>query len=140
MTGSGFRVIKSIDFCYGHRLYRYGGKCKNVHGHNGRLEIVIAASKLDDLGMVVDFSGIKSKIKSWVDDELDHRMLVMRDDPSAARLKALDPEVVLLDFNPTAENLARHIFSHVKKMGFAVCEVRLWETESSCAAYKETST
>ena len=47
-----FRVTRRIDFCYGHRLLNYDGKCKNLHGHNGRAEIVIAAEKLDDRGMV----------------------------------------------------------------------------------------
>ena len=36
-----FRVTRQIDFCYGHRLLNYEGKCRYLHGHNGRAVIVI---------------------------------------------------------------------------------------------------
>src|SRR5438067_2031165 len=52
-------VTKEIRFCYGHRLLRYEGKCRHLHGHNGRAVITLAAAKLDSLGMVLDFSQIK---------------------------------------------------------------------------------
>ena len=38
------KVTKVIDFCYGHRLLKYDGKCKNLHGHNGVLEIDISSN------------------------------------------------------------------------------------------------
>ena len=62
-----FRVTRRIDFCYGHRLLNYDGKCKNLHGHNGRAEIAIASETLDDLGMVLDFSEIKRVVTHWVE-------------------------------------------------------------------------
>ena len=50
------KITKSIDFCYGHRLLEYDGKCKHLHGHNGLIEVDIEADSLDDLGMVMDFT------------------------------------------------------------------------------------
>ena len=47
-----FQVTREIDFCYGHRLLNYEGKCKYLHGHNGRVVITIEAEKLDHRGMV----------------------------------------------------------------------------------------
>ncbi|MBI4369871.1 MAG: 6-carboxytetrahydropterin synthase QueD [Elusimicrobia bacterium] len=135
-----FRVTKVIDFCYGHRLINYEGKCKNLHGHNGRLEIVLEAPRLDARGMVVDFSEIKGKIKRWVDDHWDHRLILNEADPGLAFLRNLDPAVTSMPANPTAENLARTLYDRVKAMGFPVAEVRLWETPASFASYSGSST
>ena len=51
-----FRVTRQIDFCYGHRLLNYSGKCRFLHGHNGRAVITIEAEQLDERGMVLDFT------------------------------------------------------------------------------------
>ena len=79
---AAFRVSKSIDFCYGHRLLDYEGKCRHLHGHNGRVEIELEGDRLDSRGMVVDFGDIKKGMKRWIDDNLDHRMILRSDDPS----------------------------------------------------------
>ena len=50
-----YRVAKEIAFCYGHRLLDYAGKCRHLHGHNGRAVITLESDRLDALGMVVDF-------------------------------------------------------------------------------------
>ena len=42
-----YQVVKEIHFCYGHRLMNYDGKCAHPHGHNGKIEIELAAPKLD---------------------------------------------------------------------------------------------
>ena len=57
-----FNVSREIDFCYGHRLLNYPGKCRHLHGHNGRVVITFEASGLDDRGMVLDFSEIKRMV------------------------------------------------------------------------------
>src|SRR6187200_52347 len=63
-----FRVTKEIHFCYGHRLLNYAGKCRNLHGHNGRADIVLEGTELDDRGMVVDFTDVKRNLARWIDD------------------------------------------------------------------------
>ena len=68
-----FRVTKEIDFCYGHRLLNYDGKCKHLHGHNGKAVIVLEGAQLDHRGMVVAFSDIKKHVAGWIDANLDHR-------------------------------------------------------------------
>ena len=82
------RVSKEIHFCYGHRLLNYDGKCKNLHGHNGKAVITLEAPALDELGMVIDFGEVKRVVGRWIDTELDHRMLLHRDDPLVADLRA----------------------------------------------------
>src|SRR5205809_6973348 len=103
-----FGVTREIRFCYGHRLLEYGGKCRHLHGHNGRAVITLAAAALDSRGMVMDFSHIKHVVGAWIDSHLDHRMLLHRDDPV---LPALGSEAVfVMDLNPTAENIAKLIY------------------------------
>src|SRR5262245_3949361 len=105
-----FRVTREIHFCYGHRLLNYEGKCRHLHGHNGKAVIALEGESLDALGMVVDFSRIKQVVSDWIDRTLDHRMLLHKDDPVLPHLKKLDEQVVILDVNPTAENIAKMIF------------------------------
>lgn len=131
-------VTKTLTFCYGHRLFNYEGPCKNLHGHNAKVDVEIASKALNRQGMVLDFSQIRKKLKNWIDKNLDHRMILSRDDPGGVRLKKLDPTVVVLEANPTAENLARLIFKKAKELGLPVTAVTLWETESSKASYRET--
>lgn len=132
-----FSVTRSLDFCYGHRLLDYQGKCQYLHGHNALVEIEITSSDLDHRGMVVDFSDIKEKLKPWVDDALDHKMLLRRDDPLVPILEAQGESFVALDENPTAENIARLIFRKARSLGLPVAKVTLWETPNSFAVYAE---
>jgi len=63
-----------------HRLLRYKGKCAHLHGHNGRIEIELASDSLNEQSMVADFSDISRIVKEWIDQNLDHRLLLHRDD------------------------------------------------------------
>lgn len=132
-----FRVTRQIDFCYGHRLLNYDGKCKFLHGHNGRAEIAIEAETLDQRGMVLDFSDIKRVVSAWIDTQLDHRMLLHKDDPLVPLLTQSGEPLFLMDANPTAENIARLIYEFTASRGFPVVEVRLWETPNCFATYRE---
>jgi 6-pyruvoyltetrahydropterin/6-carboxytetrahydropterin synthase len=130
-----YRVTRDIRFCYGHRLLNYEGKCRHLHGHNGRAVITLEADGLDRLGMVMDFSRIKRAVSAWIDDHLDHKMLLHRDDPVLPLLKQAGEPVYVMDVNPTAENIARLIYDFVAAQGFPVVEVRLWETADCFATY-----
>jgi 6-pyruvoyltetrahydropterin/6-carboxytetrahydropterin synthase len=132
-----FRVTREIEFCYGHRLLNYDGKCRHLHGHNGTAVITIAGEQLDARGMVVDFSEIKDSVSRWIDDHLDHRMILHREDPVASLLQAMGEPLYLLDVNPTAENIAKVIYEQSGLLGLRVpiVEVRLWETPKCFATY-----
>ena len=130
-----YRVTREFAFCYGHRLLNYDGKCRFLHGHNGRAVVTLEAESLDDLGMVMDFSKIKAVLQTWIDDALDHKMLLHRNDPVLPALQHLKEPFFLMDVNPTAENIARLIYDYAVGKGFPVVEVSLWETEKCYATY-----
>jgi 6-pyruvoyltetrahydropterin/6-carboxytetrahydropterin synthase len=132
-----YRVTREIEFCYGHRLLNYDGKCRHLHGHNGRAVIALEAPALDGRGMLVDFTDIKHKVQRWIDDNLDHTMLLCRDDPILPVLQERGERVFVMDANPTAENIARLIYDRAVEAGLPVVEVILWETEKCHAAYKK---
>lgn len=131
-----FRVSRQIDFCYGHRLLHYAGKCRYLHGHNGRAIITLETPQLDACGMVLDFSEIKRVVSTWIDEQLDHRMILHRDDPLVPLLQAQGEPLFLMDENPTAENIARLIYEFTASRGFPIVECRLWETPRCCATYR----
>ena len=132
-----YRVSREIEFCYGHRLLNYAGKCRHLHGHNGRVRVVLEAEKLDSLGMLVDFGEIKRKVEQWIDDNLDHNMLLSKEDPLLPVLIERGERVLVMDHNPTAENIARLIFDRTRESGLPVVEVILWETEKCYASYRD---
>jgi len=130
-----YRVTREISFCYGHRLLNYEGKCRYLHGHNGKAVITLESDRLDERGMVFDFKEIKEVISGWIDASLDHKMILHRDDPVLPLLQAKGEPVYVLDVNPTAESIARLIFDFARGRGFPVVEVRLWETDTCFATY-----
>lgn len=131
-----YTVIKKIEFCYGHRLLEYEGRCAHAHGHNGILEIELRSDQLDLHGMVVDFGDVESQVAEFVDSQLDHRMLLRKDDPLVAALREVGEDPFLMESNPTAENIARLVLESARLSGLPVIAVRLWETSDSMAEYR----
>src|SRR5262245_51329436 len=130
-----YLVTKRIEFCYGHRLLDYDGVCKHPHGHNASVEIDVRTDRLDSRNMVVDFSDIKRIVKGWIDRELDHKMILRKDDPLVEPLRALGEPMYLLENNPTVERIARLIYEQGRSLGVDIVTVRSWETPTAVATY-----
>ena len=131
-----YQVTKTLSFCYGHRLLDYEGKCRFLHGHNAAVEVELRTEALDARGMVHDFGDIKAAIGAWLDEELDHRLLLRADDPLLPLLRDQGQPVFAMAANTTAENIARLIFEHGAGQGLPLARVRVWETPTSCATYR----
>ena len=129
-----YSVTKRIDFCYGHRLLDYDGICKHPHGHNATAEIEVRSGQLDSRCMVCDFADLKRVVKSWVDEHIDHKMVLRRDDPLVKALQEQNEPLFLVDANPTVEHIAKIIYDYATSQGFPVEAVRVWETPTSCAS------
>jgi 6-pyruvoyltetrahydropterin/6-carboxytetrahydropterin synthase len=99
-----------------HFLKEYKGKCERIHGHTFQVEVVVEARELDQTGIGIDFTLLKTRLAEILPD---HSLL---------------NEV--LPFNPSAENLARHFFLELRKH-FPVKEVTVWESEDASATYSE---
>ena len=126
------------DFSYGHVVLNHESKCANMHGHNGRVHFVVEAEQLDGVGRVMDFSVIKSKLCYWLEENWDHKFLISQDHPWAQTLQQLDKTVVVLPFNPTAENLAAYLIhivgpQQLEDTGVVLVHVKFEET-TKCAA------
>jgi 6-pyruvoyltetrahydropterin/6-carboxytetrahydropterin synthase len=84
---------------------------------------------------VCDFTDIKRIVKTWIDKELDHKMVLRHDDPLVKALQQLGEPMFLLDSNPTVERIARLIFEYASSNGLPVVRVKVWETPTSFAEY-----
>ena len=121
-----YRVAKTFRFEAAHFLPDHDGKCKTMHGHSYRVEVVCQGVDvhLDGAkrGMVVDFGDIKKVVQPIV-DALDHT--VLNENP---RLKAyVHP--------PTAETLAAFFYNEIRHSSLHVAIVRVWETDDCYAEY-----
>jgi 6-pyruvoyltetrahydropterin/6-carboxytetrahydropterin synthase len=87
------------------------------------------------MGMVTDFGRIKAVVERWVNDELDHKLLLHARDPLVPVLTRLGQPVVRFPDNPTAENISRLIYQRARRGKLPVLHVRLWETQNSYAQY-----
>ena len=130
-----YRVCEEIHFCYGHRLLGFDGPCRHPHGHNARVQVFLKGDRLDSQGMLYEFGHLKRLLKSWIDETLDHRMVLQREDPLVQALQGLGEPVCVVEGHPTAEFLAKMIFDFAVAQGLPVEEVRLGETETSWASY-----
>ncbi len=132
-----YAVTREIHFCYGHRLLNHEGMCRHLHGHNGKLEVTLYAKSLNRLGMVRDFEEIKEVVQSWVDQVLDHNMILCKNDPVIPMLEQLGERHYVIEVNPTAEVISKMVFDYAVSKGLPVKSVRLWESPKSYASYEE---
>lgn len=133
-------VERYHDFSYGHRVCGHESKCAYLHGHNGRVRFHCVAENLDDLGRVIDFGAIKSRLCEWLEENWDHRFLMYEQDPLVDVLLQADPEsLVVVPFNPTAEQMARYLLEEIGPQqlagtGVTLVRVEVEETRKCSAA------
>lgn len=136
-----FTVSRYHDVCMGHRVVGHEGKCRHLHGHNYRITFFCNAETgaLDQVGRVIDFSLIKELLCEWLEQQWDHRLLLWEADPLLTPLQSLDPSVIAVPFNPTAENIAQYLVEVVgpqqlSRTGIRLSSVTVEETRK-CSAY-----
>ena len=126
---------RKIDFDAGHRVIGHKNKCQYLHGHRYTLEITATALELDELGMVADFGVLKKIMKTWIDTNFDHNIILHKNDHKLGEhiSKCTGQSVYYIDSNPTAENIALHLWQDVipllfAKSSFQILRIRLYET------------
>ena len=143
---SKIRITKQFTFETGHALYGYDGKCKNVHGHSYKLSVTVIGSPISDMnnvkfGMVIDFTDLKKIVKEEVVDQFDHATVFNKHTPHlelAQELQNRNHHVILVDYQPTSENMVIDFASRIKKRlpsNIDLFSLKLQETESSFAEW-----
>lgn len=107
------KIGRSYRFEAAHHLplLPHGHKCRNVHGHNYRVDVVVAGD-VDARGFVRDFAELDEIVTPLI-KRCDHRML---------------NDVVGLQ-NPTAENIAAWFLAQID----GCHSVRVYETDECWA-------
>ncbi len=122
-----YEVTVEADFAAAHSLRGYQGKCEALHGHNYRVQMVLAGAELDHIGLLQDFTVLKKSLRA-VANHLDHK-----------HLNELPP---FDKINPSAENIARYIYDETAKYlagqieGASLTSVTVWETATAAATYR----
>lgn len=119
-----YRLTIHTHFAAAHNLINYQGDCENLHGHNWKVEVTVAARELDKAGLGIDFKLLK-KETNRVLDQLDHTYL-----------NELAP---FREVSPSSENIARHLFEELGKVlnsdNVTVEKINVWESDNACASY-----
>lgn len=143
---SNIRITKQFSFETGHALYGYDGKCKNVHGHSYKLSVTVIGTPITDsnnvkFGMVIDFTDLKKIVREEIVDVFDHATVFNKNTPHielANELKSRDHHVILVDYQPTSENMVIDFAAKIKSRlpkNIALHSLRLQETETSFAEW-----
>jgi 6-pyruvoyltetrahydropterin/6-carboxytetrahydropterin synthase len=112
-----WRMMKlgvSTDFSAAHTLPRHPGKCKDLHGHTYKVEIVMEGEKKENIECVADFSEVKSLVEEVL-GLVDHKLL---------------NEIISY---PTSENIALFLKDALEKrlkgshMGVTLHSIKIWE-------------
>ena len=139
------RVTKRFHFEMAHTLYGYDGLCRNIHGHSYNLEITLIGEPRNQPGhpkdgMVMDFSDLKHIVKSQIVNRFDHALMVnsLVPEEQIALLQKTSERVLIVDFQPTTENIAAYIADILQQHlpeEISLFSVRLFETVTSFAEW-----
>jgi len=143
------RITKQFTFETGHALYGYDGKCKNVHGHSYKLSVTVIGQPIADTanvkyGMVIDFGDLKKIVKEDIVDVFDHATVFNRNTPHielANELKDRGHHVILVDYQPTSENMVIDFADKIKRRlpeNVQLHSLKLQETETSFAEWYQS--
>lgn len=140
-------VTKTFKFDMAHRLPKHTGKCQNIHGHTYQIDVKVSGEldKTKDSpseGMVIDFSMLKHIVKTFIDRYLDHYYLSYSGDTEVIKfMQEQGFAVTIVDFIPTAENMAKWVYNNISTVLTEQCDavllysVKVWETPTSYAEY-----
>jgi len=120
----------NFSFAAAHHLPNHDGLCKNLHGHNYKLEVELIGQIEPRTGMLADFALVKILVNDLVLNRLDHQCLN-------------DLELTIDGFrfpkeNPTAENMVfwmSRVLDINWSMTCGLHKIRLWETDNCYVEY-----
>jgi 6-pyruvoyltetrahydropterin/6-carboxytetrahydropterin synthase len=139
------RVTKNFTFEMAHALWNYDGPCRNIHGHSYQLYVTIIGETSSNtnstkLGMVMDFSDLKSIVKENIIDVFDHSVVISSraSQPEIERVEQMFDKFYIVDYQPTCENLVTDMAGRLKDVlpgHVSLFSLRLVETATSYAEW-----
>lgn len=134
-------ITRRLEFDAGHRVMNHESKCATLHGHRYVVEVFAVSPELDQIGRVIDFSVLKARLGTWLDEQWDHNMIVFEKDEEVLKALSVLPrkkDPWIAPFNPTAENMAEYLLKEICPPLFAdtqikIVKVRVHETPNCYA-------
>lgn len=119
-----FEITIKDHISSAHQLKGYDGPCAVMHGHTWKIEVTVAGTELNRIGLLTDFKVLKKQLKT-ITEPLDH--VCLNDLPA------------FKDLNPSTENLARHIYGEFAKIctPLTLKRVQVWESDTASVIYYE---
>jgi len=129
-------IVKSFEFEASHQLPYHDGKCRNLHGHSYKLDVILQGEPVTDVGspqegMVVDFGEVSAVVKPRIIEKLDHRFIAKGDE----QIFIPEEQIITIGVRSTAENIGKWILNELRETALAekLVGVRVWETASGRA-------
>lgn len=128
------KIGTTVYFEAAHRQLGDTSKCGKLHGHNWKVDVEITSEDINDVGYVIDFKEV-----SEICNRYDHSVMLVKDDPLVNVLMRMDQKVVVMETNPTCENLAVEIAECItmvlenNKVYLDGLKIVVWENEKSFA-------
>jgi 6-pyruvoyltetrahydropterin/6-carboxytetrahydropterin synthase len=140
------RVTKEFSFEMAHALLGHDGPCKNIHGHSYQLSVTLIGKPVTEpanpkTGMVIDFSEMKELVMNEIIRPFDHSLVLNKNTPRNYYAGLKDQKLILLDFQPTCENLLIHFAKKLNDLFPPPVEIHhltLRETDTSFAEWYAT--
>ncbi|PLX97989.1 MAG: 6-carboxytetrahydropterin synthase QueD [Desulfuromonas sp.] len=119
-----YHLTIQTHFAAAHNLLNYQGDCENLHGHNWKVEVTVAAETLDEAGLGIDFKILKKHTREIM-NYLDHKYL---NDLDAFK-----------GISPSSEHISKFIFdrlcSSLGEYAVEIEKVTVWESDNAYASY-----
>ena len=139
-------ITRKGNFDSGHRVMNEFMKCFNIHGHTYLYELTFSFENMEEIGYAIDFKEIKRVFCQWIDDTIDHGMILNpKDFKLIETTREYKTKLWLMSLNgpgeycnPSVENIAKEIFLAMEilsttlykdsKTGLKIHKVTIYET------------
>jgi 6-pyruvoyltetrahydropterin/6-carboxytetrahydropterin synthase len=139
-------ISRKGNFDSGHRVMNEFMKCYNIHGHTYLYELTFSFENMEEIGYAIDFKEIKRVFCQWIDDIVDHGMILNpKDELLIQTTKSYGTKLWLMSLNgngqycnPSVENIAKEVFLAMEVLsntlyantltGLKIHKVQIYET------------
>lgn len=135
-------VTRIFHFEMAHAIHGYKGPCSNIHGHSYELHVTVAGTtglhQPTGTGFIIDFRDLKSMVNDNIIQHFDHALALSENYLEEYPCLISQPNLIRLQFEPSAENLISDIAHRLKKeltKELTLYHLRLYETKNSYAEW-----